>query len=281
MVGNPAATADDTSGVDDEDGVTQGTLRANQSGQITVNVTNSSTSPAFMSVWADWNKNGSVETGEQIATDASIAGGTSNFNHVINVTPPAATATGTVPLRARFSDTAGAGLSSTTGRGEIEDHLVTITAPNTDFGDYVDFVQASSLASATVKLGLESDAEAAGSSNAAASGDDVSGVDDEDAFTQSEIRANQTGVVTVKATNLSGAPAYLNVWIDWNKSNGVDSGEQIVTDGVIPNGTTNADQSLSVTPPASTETGTVPMRVRLTTTADSWFWKQLPDHACG
>ena len=281
MVGNTNADADDTTGVDDEDGITQGVLRANQPGQITVNVTNLSASAAYLSVWADWNKNGSVESGEQIATDVSIAAGTSNFNHVINVTPPTTTATGAVPLRARFSDTTGATLGGASGRGEIEDHLLTITAPNTDFGDFVGFIQASSLVNSAVRLGAESDAEAGLTSNADANADDASGTDDEDAFVQSVMRANQSGVVTVKTTNTSGAPAYLNVWIDWNKNNAVDSGEQIASDSVIANGAVNVDQSLNVTPPMTTETGTVPVRIRLTSSSAPGFGNVFPTTIVG
>jgi hypothetical protein len=86
--GNAAADADDTVGTDDEDGVTQTTLRANQSGTVTVNVSNASAAVAYLNVWADWNRNNAVDSGEQIAADITVAAGTANSNQVLNVTPP-------------------------------------------------------------------------------------------------------------------------------------------------------------------------------------------------
>ena len=91
---NATADADDTTGTDDEDGVTQSTLRANQTGTITVRVTNTSGAAAYLNVWADWNLNNTVDAGEQIATNINIATGTSAFDQIINVTPPATTPPG-------------------------------------------------------------------------------------------------------------------------------------------------------------------------------------------
>jgi hypothetical protein len=58
---NATATGDDSTGSDDEDGVTlptdiiQGALTA-----MTVNVTNTSGSSTYLNVWIDYNRNGSI-----------------------------------------------------------------------------------------------------------------------------------------------------------------------------------------------------------------------------
>jgi hypothetical protein len=260
--GNTAADADDTVGTDDEDGVTHSTLRANQSGTVTVNVSNASASVAYLNVWADWNRNNAVDSGEQIATDITVAAATANLNQVLNVTPPASTATGSVPLRARLSTVISPPFSGASGNGEVEDHLITITAPNTDFSDFNGFAQASSLVSSAMRLGAESDAEAALTGNATADADDTTELDDEEGVTHGTLRASQAGTLNVRVTNTSGAPAYLNVWADWNRNNAVDSGEQLAVNGVIATGSVVVDQVLNVTPPATVATGTLPLLAR-------------------
>jgi hypothetical protein len=138
LTGNASANADDTTGIDDEDGVTHSALRANQSGTITVNVTNTSGATAYLNVWADWDKDGGVDAGEQIATNTPVTTGTSNSSIALNVTPPLTVAIGTIPLRARITNVQNPGFGNTfpgTSLGEVEDHLITISAPNADFGD--------------------------------------------------------------------------------------------------------------------------------------------------
>ena len=285
LTANATANADDTTGIDDEDSVTQSTLRANQAGTITVNVTNTSAAAAFLNVWADWNLNNSVDGGEHIASNISIAAATSNFNQVLNVTPPTGTATGTVPLRARFTNTATPGFSNAfpgTTLGEVEDHLLTITAPNLDFGDFSGFAQATSVANSTIKLGVNAaDAEDIITATALANADDTTGIDDEDGVTQSTLRANQAGTITVNVTNTSATAAFLNVWADWNLNNSVDAGEQIASNISIAAATSNFNQVLNVTPPASTITGNVPLRARFTNTATPGFSNTFPGTTIG
>jgi hypothetical protein len=221
LTGNATADADDTTGLDDEDGVTQGTLRANQAGTLNVRVTNTSGAPAYLNVWADWNRNNAVDSGEQLAADVVIATGSVGVDRVLNVTPAATVATGTLPLRARLTSTLTPGFSnafpaSTTG--EVEDHLITISPPNQDFGDYSGFAGAASITSDTLRMGALVEPEVSITANAAADADDTTGLDDEDGVTQSALRANQDGVITVRVTNTSGSVAYLNVWADWNKN---------------------------------------------------------------
>ncbi|GEP41637.1 GEVED domain-containing protein [Brevifollis gellanilyticus] len=274
---NATANGDDTTGTDDEDGVTHGTLRAGQSGTITVNVTNTSGAVAYLNVWADWDRDNNADSGEQIATNVSIANNTNGANQVLTVTPPVITAAGTLPLRARITSVTGAGLAGALGNGEVEDHLITITAPNIDFGDQSTFPQATSIANSNLKLGaLAADAEAAMTANATANADDTNGTDDEDGVTQSTLRAGQGGTITVNLTNSSASAAYLNVWTDWNNNGVIDSGEQIATNTSIAAATSNSNQVLNVTPPVVTVTGTIPLRARLTNSTSPGFSNVFP-----
>ncbi|MES2598992.1 MAG: GEVED domain-containing protein, partial [Verrucomicrobiota bacterium] len=274
---NAAANGDDTTATDDEDGVTHGTLRAGQSGTVTVNVTNTSGAVAYLNVWADWDRDNNADSGEQIATNVAIANGTNAANQVLTITPPASTATGTLPLRARITSVTGAGLTGAFANGEVEDHLITITAPNLDFGDHSTFPQATSIANGSLKLGsLAADAESAMTANTTANADDTNGTDDEDGVTQSTLRAGQGGTITVNITNSSATAAYLNVWTDWNNNGVADGGEQIATNTNIAAATSNSDRVLNITPPTITVTGTIPLRARLTNSTSPGFSNAFP-----
>ncbi|MCX6857002.1 MAG: GEVED domain-containing protein, partial [Verrucomicrobia bacterium] len=87
---NAGATADDTTGTDDEDGVTlPTTATAGIASSLTANVTNVSGSSAYLNVWIDFNNNGVLtDSGEQVATNTLIANGTSGSNRTVNFTPP-------------------------------------------------------------------------------------------------------------------------------------------------------------------------------------------------
>ena len=77
---------------------------------------------------------------------------------------------------------------------------------------------------------------------------------------------SKTITVPVTVTNTSGAPAYLNAWIDFN-NNGVltDPGEQIAASVLIANGTSGATQNVVFTVPASAVTSSnVGARFRIT-----------------
>jgi hypothetical protein len=66
---------------------------------------------------------------------------------------PSTVATGTIPARFRIGSVSGAGFTGASGSGEVEDHLITISAPNLDFGDFSGFPQATSVANTAIKLG--------------------------------------------------------------------------------------------------------------------------------
>ena len=126
---NATATADDTSGADDEDGVTVLTAYASgMSSQVTVTVTNTSGANAFLSGWIDFNNTpGTVETNEVIINNVTIATGVTNTVQTYNFTVPAGIlTTRDVCARFRLSSTSGTGISGAGGNGEVEDYVVKI-----------------------------------------------------------------------------------------------------------------------------------------------------------
>jgi hypothetical protein len=265
---NTSATGDDTSGVDDEDGVTLPAMTAGAPATITAVVTNNTGASAYLNVWIDFNNNGVfTDLGEQVSSNVLVATATNNVARNIGLTVPATAVTGTnLGLRVRLSSDLSPGSSGAGGVGEVEDYVVTIAPPTTDFGDFNGFGSASSIVDSRIKLGALTDTEFAQTANATATGDDITASDDEDAVTLPSLTAGGPATIPVLVTNTSGAVAYLDAWIDFN-NNGVltDVGEQVAVDVPIATGTSNATQNLAITVPATALTGVnVGVRFRLT-----------------
>ena len=147
--------------------------------------------------------------------------------------------------------------------------FATAASAATDFSDYSVFTSASSTTLTTIKIGATTDSETVITANATATGDDITGTDDEDGVTlPASIVTGTAASITVNVTNTSGATVYLNAWIDYNK-NGLltDSGEQIAANTVIATGTSNSNKTISFTVPSTASSGTVGVRVRLTSTS--------------
>jgi hypothetical protein len=268
---NVTATGDDTTGSDDEDAVTIPVMTAGSSATIPVLVTNTSGASVNLNAWIDFNNNGSLaDAGEQIASNVSIANGSNNITQNIIATVPATATTGVnLPVRVRLTSTPTPGPTGASGNGEVEDYIVNLTNPTTDFGDFASFGSASNAANATLRLGALIDAEFAATTNATATGDDITASDDEDGVTLPTIIAGQTLTVPVVVTNTTGAGAFLNAWIDFNNDGDVlDVGEQVITNVGVANGSSNTTITPSVTAPAAALTGVnLGVRFRLTTTA--------------
>lgn len=91
----------------------------------------------------------------------------------------------------------------------------------TDYGDYSAFGSAGAEVVDGLHIGALTDTEESPSTNAAATGDDLSGVDDEDGVTLPvSVVPGASSSLTVNVTNTTGTTALLNVWIDFN-GNGV------------------------------------------------------------
>ncbi|WP_397383790.1 beta strand repeat-containing protein, partial [Prosthecobacter sp.] len=128
ITSNALATGDDTTGTDDEDGVTfPSSLVTGTTGSMVVNVTNTSGATVFLNAWIDYNKNGSLtDSGEQVATNTTIVNGSSNSNRTINFTVPAGASVGNVGMRVRLTSTSSPTPLGLKGNGEVEDYLVQI-----------------------------------------------------------------------------------------------------------------------------------------------------------
>ncbi|MCB1275934.1 GEVED domain-containing protein [Prosthecobacter sp.] len=268
---NATATGDDVTGVDDEDGATIPSMIAGAPATISTVVTNSTGSSAFLNAWIDFNHNGVItDPGEQIASNVVISSGTSNATRSINFTVPAAAVTGMdLGVRVRLSTDSSPGSFGAGGVGEVEDYIVNIAPPTTDFGDAAAFANASSIASTTLRLGALVDTEYSPTTNAMATGDDTTALDDEDGVEFPTLTAGGPATIPVTVTNTTGSVAYLNAWMDFNV-NGVltDPGEQIATNVPIPSGTENATQNIDINLSSSVLTGVnISTRFRITNTS--------------
>jgi hypothetical protein len=266
---NAAATGDDITGIDDEDGVTLPAMIAGAPTTIPVIVTNTTGTTAYLNAWIDYNNNGILtDAGEQIATNITIANGTTNSTLNLNITVPADAATGSnVGVRFRLTDVATPGVTGIVGNGEVEDYVTSIAVPTTDFGDWSGAADASSIASSNLRMGALADTEYVSTRNATATGDDITGSADEDGVTLPSQTPGTAGSATVVVTNNSGAPGYLNAWIDYNNNGSfTDAGEQIATNTVVSTGTNGVTQTVSFIVPVTAIPGQRGTRFRLTST---------------
>jgi len=122
----PGATGDDTTGGDDEDGVSFGAIRVGALGrQATLTIANAP-GGAKLDAWIDFNRDGSWGgPGERIAHRLALAGGTA----VVDFDVPSWAAPGTAISRFRLSTAGGLGPTGAAADGEVEDHAVTVQAP--------------------------------------------------------------------------------------------------------------------------------------------------------
>ncbi len=135
------ADGDDTTGIDDEDGVTFGTIRAGAlDAMATVNVQGVA---AKLDAWIDFNGDGSFGSpGEQIADAVLLSPGDTTISFDV----PSWAADGTTYARFRLSTTGNLGVGGFAPDGEVEDHVVMIHPPTPACGCFL---------SATIALGIK------------------------------------------------------------------------------------------------------------------------------
>ncbi|MCA9157423.1 MAG: hypothetical protein KDA72_03805 [Planctomycetales bacterium] len=129
--GQPSIGAflDDTSStIDDEDGVEfVGTPTVGQLSLMRVAVTNSAgLANPYLDVWIDFNRDGDWnDSGESVWSAAAVAG-----NNPLHFMVPASAATGSTYARVRLHDgTTPLAPTGPANSGEVEDYMLTITAP--------------------------------------------------------------------------------------------------------------------------------------------------------
>jgi hypothetical protein len=131
-ISNGNATSDDTTGVDDEDGVTvPASLPRGSSQSLTVNVTNASGAVGYLNAWIDWNRNGVLtDNGDQIATNVNVANNTTNGSVSVPFTVPMTASLGAVGVRVRLSSASSPGATGESiSNGETEDYVSTVYCP--------------------------------------------------------------------------------------------------------------------------------------------------------
>lgn len=116
-----AADGDDSSGQDDEDGVTFPSLiKQGESINISIQVHSLG---GWLNAWIDWNGDGDFnDTGEQIANNVARSNGT---NDIIVTVPSGSTSSATF-ARFRFSPGTLSSSSGSASGGEVEDYRITI-----------------------------------------------------------------------------------------------------------------------------------------------------------
>ena len=122
------ATGDDTTGTDDEDGVSPISVTNGSSPAVPVTITNSSNTPATLAGWIDLDRSGTFDLNERAV--ATVAPLTSGGTVMLTFSGPVTTSAATF---ARFRLYPGVVASpsplSAVDGGEIEDHLVTTQVP--------------------------------------------------------------------------------------------------------------------------------------------------------
>ncbi len=124
-----AANGDDNTGIDDEDGVIFGTIRAGQLAATAI--ANVRGGAARLDAWIDFNRDGSWGgPGEQIADRVAVVPG----NNSISFDVPSWATDGTTYARFRVSTTGNLGMGGIAADGEVEDYAVTVAPPKTACG---------------------------------------------------------------------------------------------------------------------------------------------------
>lgn len=216
---NATATGDDLTGNDDEDGVVvPAGFEQGKASSLSVTVTNTTGTSAFLNAWIDFNRNGSLtDSGDQIASNVVIANGTSNSARTLTFNVPAGASLGSTAVRVRLTSVSSPGPDGADGVGEVEDHAATLVSALLDYGDFSGFGSASALGEESLKMGDRVDQESAATTNITATGDDTTGVDDEDGVVMpAGIEIGTTVTVPVSVVNSTGVPAYLHAWVDFN-----------------------------------------------------------------
>ena len=136
---NGLANADDGNNSDDEDAILAlPTLFSNTSSyNISVSVTNTSTSPAYLIGWIDQNKDGDFNDSGERSNILTIAGGTSNASRNLSWSGLSGLSAGHTYLRIRLSSNPTFGSSPSPvgdgGEGEVEDYRLNIVTASTGF----------------------------------------------------------------------------------------------------------------------------------------------------
>ncbi len=263
------ATGDDNNppaGVDDEDGVT---LPAVLVAGSTMSVQIAASAPGFLNAWIDWNGNGTwSDPGEQVFLNWPLTPGL-NLLPLSAPTPPAFVSGGP-QSRWRYTTypPATPQYVGAETNGEVEDYEVRLQV--LDFGDAPDPSYPTVLANDGARhlipsvpvyyLGATApELDPDGQPTAAASGDDLDGVDDEDGVFVAAGAPLVRGDPSAALGVICSTSGYLNAWLDFDADGSwTGTGEQIAADRALPAGFT----ALVFAIPATAQVGPVIGRFR-------------------
>ncbi|HEX9982148.1 MAG TPA: GEVED domain-containing protein [Thermoanaerobaculia bacterium] len=261
--GQPSTAADGDGA--DEDGVTlPASLTACASTSLTVTLTNTAAvATPRLDAWIDFDGNGVFDAGDRIATSFALTAGA----NAVPLNVPCSAVTAASYARFRLSSGGVATPAGAALEGEVEDYAVIVQG--LDFGDAADPAYPTLLASNGARhavlltnnptLGAVVDTEADGAPNAAATGDDTAGSDDEDGISfPIPLLSGTTGSVTVQTGATGG---YVNLWVDFNDDGDWnDAGEQQLTDQLLA---ANTSQAFAVNVPPGVASGNLAVRARI------------------
>ena len=267
------------------------------SGDNYVGLTLNASQDGFIDAWLDFNIDGDWnDAGEKFAvwTDAADVGDRLAASYIpagqsipvsagdnrLYIDVPAqeggVAEEGVTFARFRYSSIGGLGVVGEAPDGEVEDYQIGMVTAFSDFGDAPDTYK-TSLANqgprhkeSDLFLGALFDNEGDAHVSAAADGDDLAGLDDEDGVTFSgQFIAGQTLDMIVNSTVDAAASRFgiLNVWIDFNGNGyfadpdtGVpDPGEHVVVQRFLSSST----ETIALTVPAFIVPGETVARFRL------------------
>ncbi|MGH1434588.1 MAG: GEVED domain-containing protein, partial [Lewinella sp.] len=282
--GQPSDDADGDGADDDGFDPTSVMFVRGQSEDLTIPVMNMTGGPAKLTVYIDWNNDGVFDGTDEMyfttvadqSTSAILAG----------ITPPTgASINDEIGMRFRLTTDMTMSPTGPAPDGEVEDYEIMVMA--FDYGDLVDGAAGTGeedyeTSSAnggpvhkiitneddmvTLKIGDTIDDELDGQPSADATGDG----DDEDGFDPTSVMfvTGQSVDLDIPVMNMTGAPAKLTVFIDWNNNGDfTDMGEMYFVD--VP------DQAASVTiadivPPFTTTLNDeIGFRIRLSSDMDA------------
>ncbi len=225
------ATLDDSTGIDDEDGVEfLNTFR--QGWNTNIRVTAHGT--GYLYAWIDYNANGDWnDPGEFIITGVPLSDETRDFSIAI----PVDAVVGHTYARFRFSEDTTLTYDGPGMPGEVEDYRVEILEVNWDFGDapdddthhYATLLSndgARHVVPTEFGLGLLTDREYDGQPDANAQGDDLNDTNDEDGVDIPNLIPGEIATMKVIVRNtIPGFNYWFKGWIDFNADGDWDDPE--------------------------------------------------------
>ena len=256
-----AANGDDNNNTDDEDGLTF-TNPAFVGQTYQWGVTTSKIG-GYVNIWVDFNIDGDwADNGEHVLIDAAGTGGLWTYF----ITIPSNAAAGNTYIRIRYSNTQGLSYNGAATSGEVEDYLINITNYQYDWGDapvspptfnYPTLAAnngANHFIVPTMHLGNLIDGEADGQPSSWGSGDDVTGLADEDGILYNWPNNMVTGYpMNIKV--YASTTGKLDAWMDFNADGDWnDAFEQIFTSVSLSTG----DNYLSFVVPRNASTTFTP-----------------------